>query len=71
MRERTSWYECRWIIEEYHKAQKTGCLSEDLQFTSAQALQPMIALLSVIAVSLLTLATRAVDPMPKSERQRS
>ena len=35
--ERTSWYECRWIIEEYHKAQKTGCSIEDLQFTSAGA----------------------------------
>ena len=35
--ERTDWYECRWIIEEYHKAQKTGCSIEELQFTSAQA----------------------------------
>src|SRR5690606_25323982 len=22
------WYECRWIIEEYHKAMKTGCKIE-------------------------------------------
>jgi hypothetical protein len=53
--ERVGWYECRWVIEEYHKAQKTGCAIEDLQFTSSQALQPMIALLSVIAVTLLNL----------------
>src|SRR5262249_35783684 len=53
--ERARWYEWRWVIEEYHKAQKTGCAIEDLQFTSAQALQPMIALLSVVAVTLLNL----------------
>lgn len=53
--QRSGWYECRWVIEEYHKAQKTGCGIEDLQFTSSQALQPMIALLSVVAVTLLNL----------------
>jgi hypothetical protein len=53
--ERARWYECRWVIEEYHKAQKTGCALEDLQFSSSQALQPMIALLSVVAVMLLNL----------------
>jgi hypothetical protein len=57
--ERTGWYECRWVIEEYHKAQKTGCAIEDLQFTSSQALQPMIALLSVVAVTLLNLREAA------------
>ena len=31
--ERAYWYECRWVIEEYHKAQKTGCAIEDMQFT--------------------------------------
>jgi hypothetical protein len=50
--ERVDWYECRWIIEEYHKAQKTGCAIEDLQFTSSGALQPMLALLSGVAVAL-------------------
>lgn len=59
--ERSSWYECRWVIEEYHKAQKTGCGIEDLQFTSAQALQPMIALLSVVAVTLLNLREAGRD----------
>jgi hypothetical protein len=49
------WYECRWIIEEYHKAQKTGCGIENPQFTHADRLQPMIALLSVVALTLLNL----------------
>lgn len=59
--QRAGWYECRWVIEEYHKAQKTGCAIEDLQFTSAQALQPMIALLSVVAVTLLNLREASRD----------
>jgi hypothetical protein len=53
--EMSSFYECRFVVEEYHKAQKTGCQIEDLQFETAQALQPMIALLSVVAVMLLNL----------------
>jgi hypothetical protein len=59
--ERAGWYECRWVIEEYHKAQKTGCGIEALQFTSARALQPMIALLSVVAVTLLNLRDASRD----------
>ncbi len=43
------------MIEEFHKAQKTGCRIEDPQFTSSQRLQPMIALLSVVALTLLNL----------------
>lgn len=49
------WYECRWIIEEFHKAQKTGCAIEDPQFNSSDRLHPMIALLSVVALTLLNL----------------
>ena len=53
--ERIDWYHMRWIIEEYHKGLKTGCQVEDLQFTTEAGLQPAIALLSVVAVSLLQL----------------
>jgi hypothetical protein len=53
--ERIAWYECRWVIEEYHKALKTGCGIETLQFTTEQALQPAIAMLSVAALFLLNL----------------
>lgn len=48
-------YECRYMVEEFHKGQKTGCDIERLQFETEQALQPMIALLSVVAVMLLNL----------------
>lgn len=60
--EKSVWYSCRWIEEEYHKAQKTGCRVEDLQFRTEQALQPMIALLSVTSVMLLNLRQAARRP---------
>jgi Transposase DNA-binding/Transposase DDE domain len=61
--QRIGWYQCRWIIEEYHKALKTGCQIEDMQFTTEARLQPAIALISVVAVSLLQLrdASRRSD----------
>ena len=66
--ERVDWYSCRWVLEEYHKAQKTGCGIETLQFTSSQALEPMIALLSVVAVTLLQLRDAARRPDAKERR---
>jgi len=50
-----AWYECRWVVEEYHKAMKTGCQIEELQFADESRLEPMIALLSVVALTLLSL----------------
>jgi hypothetical protein len=66
--ERIAWYECRWIIEEYHKALKTGCGVETLQFTTEGRLQPVIALLSVVALFLLNLrnASRCADAQERS-----
>jgi len=66
--ERVDWYGCRWVLEEYHKAQKTGGGLESLQFGSAQALEPMIALLSVVAVTLLKLRDAARRPDAKERR---
>jgi hypothetical protein len=57
--ERIQWYESRWIIEDFHKAQKTGCGIESLQFDSIDRLEPMIALLSVAAVTLVNLREAA------------
>jgi hypothetical protein len=62
------WYSRRWIVEEYHKAQKTGCRIESLQFRSEDALQPMIALLSVVAVLLLNLRDAARRPDAKESQ---
>jgi hypothetical protein len=50
-----SWYQTRWVIEEFHKAIKTACRVESLQFTDTERLEPMIALLSTVATTLLNL----------------
>lgn len=60
--ERVDWYCRRWIIEEYHKAQKTGCNIEGQQFTTEENLQPAIAVLSVVAVTLLNLRDASRRP---------
>ncbi|MFV1968926.1 MAG: IS4 family transposase [Pirellulaceae bacterium] len=62
------WYECRWIIEELHKAMKTGCDIENPQFTKVERLQPAIALLSIVALTLLNLrdASRMADAKTRS-----
>lgn len=67
--ERVDWYECRPVVEEFHKAKKTGCGMELPQFTTRKALEVSIAMLSVIAVHLLRLRdlARQEDDKPASE----
>lgn len=60
--ERVDWYACRPIIEEFHKAQKTGGGIELLQFTTRHAVEVAVAMLSVVAVGLLQLRDLARDP---------
>lgn len=60
--ERIDWYQCRWMIEDYHKGLKTGASVQDLQFEHEQRLEPMIALLSVVSVTLLQLRHLAREP---------
>lgn len=59
------YYECRPIVEELHKGQKTGCNLEAMQFETAERLQPAIALLSVVALSLLQLRDASRRPDAK------
>jgi len=61
-----SWYQTRWVIEEFHKAMKTGCQIEELQFTDATRLEPMIALLSTVATTLLNLRAACALPDAKT-----
>ena len=67
--ERVDWYECRPIVEEYHKALKTGCGMELPQFTTREALEVTIAMLSVVAVQLLRL--RDLSRRPDAETRRA
>jgi len=64
----TGRYERRWIVEEYHKAQKTGCQVEGMQFTTTDRLEPAIAVLSVLAVTLLNLRDASRRPDAKTRR---
>jgi hypothetical protein len=66
--ERIDWYRLRWIIEEYHKAQKTGVAIESLQFGSLDRLEPAIALLSITALLLLQLRDESRAPDGKERR---
>ena len=48
-------YEQRWLVEELHKSEKTGCRVEERQLRDTDRLEPLIGLLSVLAVRLLQL----------------
>lgn len=53
--ERVTWYEHRWVVEEYHQCLKTGCRLEERQVQSADRLMRLLGLLSPLAVRLLQL----------------
>jgi hypothetical protein len=48
-------YAARWLIEDFHKALKTGLGAEDLQLATAHRLMAAIAILSVVALRLVAL----------------
>jgi hypothetical protein len=57
------YYEARWLIEEFHKALKTGTRVTKRQLKDAGRLEAMTGLMSVVALRLLQLKTLAkADP---------
>jgi hypothetical protein len=68
-RERIEWYRLRWVVEEYHKALKTGCAMEQRQLRSAQGLLALLGFLAIVAVRLLQLRTvaRTAPDTPASQ----
>ena len=60
------YYEKRWLIEEWHKALKTGCRVTERQLKTKHRLEAMVGLLSVVSVRLLQLksAARAAPDRP-------
>jgi hypothetical protein len=54
-------YRCRWRIEEYFKALKTGCRIESRQLETYDALVNALAVLAPIAWRLLNLRTAALE----------
>lgn len=53
------YYETRWLVEEYHKALKTGCRVTHRQLKTAGRLEAMVGLMSVVALRLLRLKSLA------------
>jgi hypothetical protein len=49
------YYGCRWLIEEYHQCLKSGCKVEQRQLEDFARLQPLIGMLSIVAMRLLQL----------------
>lgn len=64
-----SYYEKRPIVEEFHKALKTGCRMEERQYENNERLEAITSLLSVTAVRLLQLrsASRKNPDRPARE----
>lgn len=63
-------YTRRWLIEEYHKALKTGTGIEDSQLASVQRIESLLGILAVVAVRLLSrklLATTRPDDAVEAE----
>lgn len=46
-------YGCRWQVEEYHKALKTGTRVEQSQLSTGERLQGLVGVLALVAVRLL------------------
>lgn len=61
-------YESRWLIEEFHKALKSGCRVKARQLQTADRLEAMVSLLSIVAAHLLRLKTMALATPQRSAR---
>lgn len=54
-------YKYRWLIEEYHKAIKTGLGAEKLQLESAHALFAAISMMNIVALRLIDLREKVKE----------
>jgi hypothetical protein len=52
-RERVKWYLLRWLVEIYHKSEKSCCSSEDCRLETDERMQNFLAVNSVIAWRVL------------------
>jgi hypothetical protein len=67
--QRLQWYAKRWIIEEFHRALKSGCQVEARQLTSGERLQRALAIDMVVAWRVMEL-TRAARLEPNAPADR-
>ena len=68
--ERLNWYECRWLVEDYHQCLKTGCRLEQRQLETKDRLWRLLGLLGVVAVRLLQLRQWARQTPDQPARHR-
>ncbi len=57
--EAVKYYQCRWLIEDFHKGLKTGCKIEDRQLQSKEKLMKLLGMFSIITYQLLQLRYQA------------
>lgn len=56
------YYRARWLVEEFHKALKTGCMFEKRQLESFESITTLLALCYPVACELLRVRWRARKP---------
>ena len=64
VRERRDWYACRWMVEEFHRIETSGCGEEDRRFETAARMGACVAILSLVAVRVFPVRT-ALDSVPE------
>ena len=66
--ERTQWYSCRWICEDFHQCLKTGCQIERSQLDERTDLEALLGFAAPIALRLLQMrqAAREHSDVPAS-----
>jgi len=57
--QRVRWYQWRWLVEDFHKVLKTGCLLEDRCLQTVEAFCNLLAILTPTAMRLLWLPQTA------------
>ena len=63
-------YRTRWLIEEFHKALKTGCMFEKRQLESFESLTTLLAMSYPVACELLRVRSRSRQQLPAREALR-
>ena len=64
--ERIDWYGLRWVIEEFHKVEKTGCRLETVQLKTVEAIERWAALVAIVAVRLIQMRDLAQDAVAEA-----
>lgn len=70
-RRMVQWYTRRWVIEEFHRAEKEGCRLEATQLDTAEDIERLAAITAVSAVRLLQLRDAADPASPQADNPKA